>query len=107
MFRIYLRPVDDRRTKVTVQAVGLVKKFTAGPANPRVPPNPSPPWRQVVAEFTNVLKLRERSDTFAWDDPLPAFAELRRMLWKRIMKIARPVRHPPRLVDLPSPAERR
>ena len=85
----------------------LVKKFTAGPANPRVPPNPSPPWRQVVAEFTNVLKLRERSDTFAWDDPLPAFAELRRMLWKRIMKIARPVRHPPRLVDLPSPAERR
>ena len=26
MFRIYLRPVDDRRTKVTVQAVGLVKK---------------------------------------------------------------------------------
>lgn len=85
----------------------LFKKFTADPPSRRTLTPPTPPWRQVVAEFTNVLKLRERSDTFAWDDPGPAFAELRRMLWKRIVSIGRPVRDNPRLVDLPSPGERR
>src|SRR6266513_3865427 len=48
---------------------------------------PDRSWRQVVSEFANVLRLRECSDTFVWDDPAPAFAEVRHMLRKRIGKI--------------------
>src|SRR6266480_4636029 len=48
---------------------------------------PDRSWRQVVSEFANVLRLRECSDTFVWDDPAPAFAEVRHMLRKRFGKI--------------------
>ena len=34
------------------------------------------PWRKVAAEIRNFALLREHSDTFVWDDPLPAVSDL-------------------------------
>jgi len=34
------------------------------------------PLPKVAAEIANILLLRERSDTFVWDDPRPAVADL-------------------------------
>lgn len=34
------------------------------------------PWLKVASEIWNIVRLRERSDTFVWDDPKPAVADL-------------------------------
>ncbi|QOJ14641.1 MAG: hypothetical protein HRU75_08310 [Planctomycetia bacterium] len=38
-----------------------------------------PLWRVLADRVRNQLLLRERSDTFAWDDPAPALAEARQI----------------------------
>jgi len=82
----------------------LLQKLTGDQSNPHLLTRP---WWQVVAEFSNILKLRERSDTFVLDDPWPAFAEIRHMLRKRIARVIRRAPDNHRLVDRLSPVERR
>lgn len=43
------------------------------------------PLLKVLGEFKNFLLLRERSDTFTWDDPCPGMAEMW-TIWRQIFK---------------------
>jgi len=43
------------------------------------------PVRRLPREIMNLVLLRESSDTFAWDDPWPAFAEIREYGRKKVL----------------------
>lgn len=56
-------------------------------ADRRDPSLQSLPLWSVLLEIRNVLLLRERSDTFVLDDPLPAWADLKRYLSEKSFRV--------------------
>lgn len=60
--------------------------LTADHRNPDVM---SLPWGRVAAELVHIALLRERSDTFVWDDPRPAIADLREYFGHKLFAVTK------------------
>jgi protein-tyrosine-phosphatase len=62
----------------------MVENLRARRSDPTLATRPL--WR-VALEIGNIIALRERSDTFVWDDPKPGFVELLQVAGKAALEI--------------------
>lgn len=79
-------------------AVWFVQNLRADRSDPTLMTVPLP---RVLLELKHWLMLRERSDTFTLDDPLPGLAEILSLLkkpWARLTRRLPKLRHEPSLV---------